>query len=115
MKERSVERLGRFSGSQIEREPRYEAHLFVCVPAEQQETIRELAHRHGFRISSRPRTARDGSFDLLLTKNGDDRSAAESQLRGIADVFVRNGYPPYRIRLEEMIFDEVDRSARAHP
>ena len=102
-----------FLGKQIEREPRYEAHLFVLAAPESQEPIRELAHNHGFRLSSRPRTARDGSLDFLITKNGDDRSAVEDDLRRIADDFIQHGYSAYRIRLEEMLFDEVDRAARA--
>jgi hypothetical protein len=101
-----------FLGTQIEREPRYEAHLFVLAPPAQQEPIRELARSHGFRLSSRPRVARDGSLDLLITKNGNDRLVIESELRKIAETFTQMGYSAYRIRLEEMIFDEVDQSAR---
>lgn len=101
----------RFMGTQIEREPRYEAHLFVLVSQAEQEPIRELAHRHGFRLSSRPRIARDGSLDLLITKNGNDRRAIESELREIAEDCTQIGYTAYRIRLEEMILDEVDKTA----
>lgn len=101
-----------FIGTQIEREPRYEAHLFVLAPRAKQESIRALAHSHGFRLSSRPRIARDGSLDLLITKNGNDRRIIESELRNIAEDFMQTGYTAYRIRLEEMIFDEVDQSAR---
>src|SRR5689334_18847102 len=101
-----------FTGTQIEREPRYEAHLFVLAQQAEQEPIRELAHRHGFRLSSRPRIARDGSLDFLITKNGNDRLAIESELRKIAEDFTQVGYHAYRIRLEEMIFDEVDKTAK---
>lgn len=104
-----------FSGKQIEREPRYEAHLFVLVHPDTQEAIRERAHLHGFRLSSRPRIARDGSFDLLITKNGNDRDAIEKELRKIAEDFTQLGYTAYRIRLEEMLFDELDQSAKVQP
>jgi len=101
-----------FSGKPIEREPRYEAHLFVLAKPEDQERIRQLSHSHGFRLSSRPRIARDGSLDLLITKNGNQRDAIEADLRQVAEEFTRLGYAAYRIRLEEMIFDEIDQSAK---
>lgn len=101
-----------FSGKQIEREPRYEAHLFVLADPNVQEAIRERAHMHGFRLSSRPRIARDGSLDLLITKNGNDRDGIEEELRRIAEDFAQLGYSAYRIRLEEMLFDELDQSAK---
>lgn len=104
-----------FLGAQIEREPRYEAHLFVLAPPSDQESVRELAHKHGFRLSSRPRVARDGSLDFLITKNGNNRLDVESDLRQIAEDFVQVGYAAYRIRLEEMLFDEVDKSAKVQP
>jgi hypothetical protein len=104
-----------FSGKQIVREPRFEAHLFVLAPPDSQEAVRERAHIHGFRLSSRPRMARDGSIDLLITKNGNDREAIESELRRIAEDFIQLGYSAYRIRLEEMLFDELDQSVKAQP
>jgi hypothetical protein len=104
-----------FIGKQIEREPRYEAHLFVLANADEQETIREQAHLRGFRLSSRPRTARDGSLDFLITKNGNDRDVIEEQLREIAKNFNELGYSAYRIRLEEMLFDELDQSSKVKP
>jgi hypothetical protein len=104
-----------FSGKQVAREPKYEAHLFVIAPAGSQEEIRDHAHQYGFRLSSRPRVARDGSLDLLITKNGDDRNVIETELRKIAEDFVELGYSAYRIRLEEMLFDELDQLAKVQP
>jgi hypothetical protein len=102
----------KFTGQQAAREPLYEAHVFLIAEPRQKDELRRTLRQYGFRLSSRPKMTREGMLDLLATKNGDDLACITSELRDIADMLTNADYCVYRIRLEQMIFDESDRFAR---
>jgi hypothetical protein len=106
-------RASNFCGQQAAREPLYEAHIFIIVEPGQEIELRRDMRRYGFRLSPRPKTTKAGMIDILATKNGDERAAITNDLRDAADALAGQGYCVYRIRLEQMIFDESDRFARS--
>ena len=101
-----------FVGRSIEREPEFEAHLFMLAQADDREAVRQAARVRGFRLSARPKVTHDGLLDLLVTKNKDDGEVLEGELRTLADNLIQSGFEVYRIRLEKKVFDEVDRTYR---
>jgi len=95
-------------GEQRPNEKRYEAHAFVRRLHDDKRTaIRKIGRSHGFALSSRMTRGPDGRNDVILTSNADDRRGLEKSLRAVAQALAAGGFEVYRIRLEEMMFDEV--------
>jgi len=96
-----------FLGRPSKTERRFEAHLFLTCDDNALETVMASARRRRFRRSSRVKTSPSGANDVLLTRNSDDDVMLTEQLRQLAEDLARAGIGVYRIRLEEMVFDEV--------